>query len=913
MPLSIGTRLGSYEVGVLMGVGGMGEVYRARDTKLDRDVALKVLPDLFALDPERMARFQREAKVLASLNHPNIAAIYGLEEADGVKALVLELVEGPTLADLIAGQGSPEAESPRSRPAPAALANAEARARRAGVGPRRREVGGAPRGLVIDEALHIAKQIAEALEAAHELGIIHRDLKPANVKVKNDGVVKVLDFGLAKALAPERGSVAAANLTQSPTITSPTVMTGVGVLLGTAAYMSPEQAKGRAVDKRSDVWAFGCVLFEMLTGRGAFEGDDVSDTLAGILRGEPDWSLLPASTPAAVRTLLRRCLEKDRRERLPDIGVARLEIKEALSAPLTDQVAPVSRSRRRVWQSPAIAAVVASGLVAAGGLGVWAALRPSPASPVRLTVAAPAGETVGTALGGSDLAVSSDGRRIAFIGGANSPQLYVRGLDQLEPVRLEGLGGPTSPFISPDGNWIGFFDGASLKKVSVNGGPALTIATLPSPGGSGSWSADNTIVFSTLGLGGLFRVPAGGGKPEVLTTPDAQRGEIIHRFPEVLPGGEAVLFNVMTSLDVSADAQVAVLDLRTGEEKILFTGGSYPRYVPTGHIVYAVGGALRAVAFDLGRMEVGSDPVPVVQRVVSKPNGAASFAVAQDGSLVYMAGDQSGGAERVLVWVDRQGREEAVSAPPRQYTYPRLSPDGKKVAVETRDQGSDIWVWDLARATLTRLTFDPGLERLPLWTPDGRRIAYSSQRGASSGAPHLSWQAADGTGQVEQLTESASVQVFPTSFSPDGKQLMFWEETSSTGDDIAILPLEGERRAAPLIKTMFDEQNAEVSPDGRWVAYQSNESGEYEVYVRPFPQVDGGRWQVSTGGGARPAWARNGRELFYLVGSGRMMAVPIQPGATFAAGNPQLLFDGRYVAAQSGSDVTTFRQTANAS
>jgi serine/threonine-protein kinase len=896
MSLSIGTRLGSYEVGALIGVGGMGEVYRAHDTKLDRDVALKVVPELFARDSDRLARFQREAKVLASLNHPNIAGIYGLEDADGVKALVLELVEGPTLADLIAL---------RTSQTPAAAATSESQSRGAAA-------SGTPRAFGIDEALTIAKQIVEALEAAHGLGIIHRDLKPANVKVKNDGVVKVLDFGLAKTLAPEPGSVAAAKLTQSPTITSPAAMTGVGVLLGTAAYMSPEQAKGRAADKRSDVWAFGCVLYEMLTGRRAFSGEDVPETLAGILRDAPDWSLLPASTPAAVRTLLRRCLEKDPRERLPDIGVARLEIKDALVEPPTDAVGPPRVSGRRVWQRRAAAAIIASSLAAVGGLAVWALMRPSPAKPVRLTVAPPTNVTVGNATGNSDIAISPDGTRVVFVGGlsapgpgATPPQLYVRRLDQLEPLRLEGLVTPYSPFMSPDGNWVGFFDGPNLKKVTLNGGPAVTLCRIPAVGGTGTWAPDNTIIFSAGGSGGLFRVSAGGGEPEVLTTPDAQKGEQSHQWPEVLPGGGAVLFTVFSPAtggggDGITNARIAVLNLKTGEQKILVTGGGYPRYVPSGHIVYGVAGTLRAVAFDLGRLEVRSDPVPVLEGVLTKSSGAADFAVAQDGSLVYLAGTQAGSIARTLVWVDRQGREEAVNAPPRAYNYPRVSPDGTRVALDIRDQENDIWVWDLTRAALTRLTFGAGLERLPLWTPDGRRIAFSSQIGASSGVPSLFWQAADGTGPVERLAESKGLQVFPTSFAPDGKRLLFWEETSSTGDDIGILPLEGERLAGPLINTKFDEQNAEVSPDGRWLAYQSNESGEYEIYVRTFPQVDGGRWQVSTGGGTRPGWARNGRELFYLVGSGKMMAVPIRPEPTFAAGSPQVLFEGQYVAAQSG-------------
>jgi serine/threonine-protein kinase len=454
--------------------------------------------------------------------------------------------------------------------------------------------------------------------------------------------------------------------------------------------------------------------------------------------------------------------------------------------------------------------------------------------------------------------------------------------------------------MSPDGNWVGFFDFASstLKKVSVNGGPAVTLGPVVGAAGAiaggssrgASWGPDDTIVFATNDLTGLLRVSAGGGKAEVLTTPNAQKGEADHWWPEILPGGEAVLFTILPTTGGIENAQIAVLNLRTGEQKVLVPGGSYPRYVPTGHIVYRVAGTLRAVAFDIRRLEVRSDPVPVLQRVVTKGSGAASFSVAQDGSLVYLAGDAQGDAGHTLVWVDRQGREEPLKTPPRAYSYPRISPDGPKVALDIRDQESDIWIWDVARATLMRLTFDPGMDRFPVWTPDGRRIAFSSMR---AGASNLFWQAADGTGPVERLTESANEQN-PTSFSPAGTPLVFYEVASTTARDIAVLSLEGERRATPLVQTPFEERDAVVSPDGHWVAYGSNESGQFEVYVRPFPEVDRGRWQVSTGGGMWPLWPRSGRELFYLVLPGRMMAVPIQSGPTFAAGNPQVVFEGRY-------------------
>jgi serine/threonine-protein kinase len=531
-------------------------------------------------------------------------------------------------------------------------------------------------------------------------------------------------------------------------------------------------------------------------------------------------------------------------------------------------------------------------------------MRPSPAAPVRLTVTPPAGETAGLSPQveptGGDVAISPDGRRIVFAthraGAEFSPQMYVRALDRLEAQPLHGLGDfPRNLFMSPDGNWVGFFaEPDVLRKVPVAGSPALTICGITGGPRGASWGDADEIVFATNDVTtGLLRVSAGGGTAEVLTKPDAQKGELDHYWPEVLPGGKAVLFTIVPTTGGIENAQIAVLDLKTHEQKVLVRGGSHPRYVPTGHIVYGVAGTLRAVAFDLGRLEVRSDPVHVLQGVVTKPSsGAASFSVAQNGSLVYLAGDGWGSvAARTLVWVDRLGREESIKAPPRAYSEARISPDGTRVAVTAFDQEEDVWIWDLRRQTLTRFTFDPALENFPLWTPDGRRVVFSSAR---AGAPNMFWQAADGTGPVERLAESANGQ-FPTSFSPDGTRLVFMEDSESTSLDIGILPLEGDRRVAPLVKTSFHEALAEVSPDGRWLAYESGESGQVEVYVRPFPAVDAGKWQVSTGGGGQPLWARNGRELFYLAGPGRVMAAPLQPGATFAVGRPQVVFEGPYV------------------
>ena len=834
----------------------MGKVWRAHHSGLKRDDALKVLPDAFVSDPDRLARFRREAQVLASLNHPNIAHVYGLEQSDGVQALVMELVEGPTLADRIA-QG----------PIP------------------------------VDEALPIANQIADAVEAAHERGIIHRDLKPANIKVRPDGTVKVLDFGLAKALEPSAGMDA----TASPTITSPAMMTRGGALLGTAAYMSPEQARGKGVDRRSDIWAFGCVLYEMLTGRRAFRGETVSETLADVLKSEPQWTALPADTPARVRRIARHCLEKDSRQRVHDIADVRLALEGAFETVAAEPPA-VAIPRLRVWQRPAAAVTIAASIATTAGLAMWALTRsaaPPPARLLRFTVSPPSRESLAaTNPNDPDVTISPDGTRIVYVAGGGGPQqLYMRVLDQLDARRLENLENPRTPFISPDGNWIGFFGEPNvLKKVTVNGGPAVTICAIDAGPRGASWGADDTIVFATNATStGLFRVSAGGGKAEMLTKPDPQKGEQDHYWPELLPGGRAVLFTILSASGAAQNA-IAVLNLQTGQQKVLVPGGSYPRYVPTGHIVYGVEGTLRAVAFDPGRLEVRGSPVPVLQGVVTKPSGAASFAVAQDGSLVYIARGIQSAVERTLVWVDREGREESLKAPLRAYTSLRISPDGTRLALEVRDQANDIWIWDLGRATLTRLTVDAGFDGAPVWTPDGRRIVFSSDRGVATNA-NLYWQAADGTGAVERLMESESLSpAVASAFSPDGTRLLFTQPSpgGATGLDIHILPLAGERRATTLVQTTFEEGNAEVSPDGRWVAYESNESGRSEIYVRPFPNVDEGKWTVSTGGGAQPLWARNGRELFYVAQPARLMAASIQPGATFAAGDPRLLFEGRY-------------------
>jgi len=855
MPLAAGNRLGPYEILSALGAGGMGEVYRARDTKLDRDVAIKILPEAFAADSERIARFEREAKTLASLNHLNIAHIHGLEESNpsagsgqaAVRALVMELVEGEDLAQRIAGGAIPVAE-----------------------------------------ALPIAKQMADALEAAHEQGIIHRDLKPANIKVRPDGTVKVLDFGLAKAMEPT--GAASPSASQSPTITTP-AMTQVGMLLGTAAYMSPEQARGKPADKRADIWAFGCVLYEMLTGQRAFDGPGVTETLARVIEREPDWAKLPATLSPALRTYIRQCLQKDPRQRVQAIGDVRLALEGAFETDVSQTAAPAAVSQ---WRRAVVAVVALIATSAIVGTLVWVAMRQAEPTPPRvsrlqLTPTGPAALSIGW--NDRDLTITPDGSRLIYVGNQGT-QIFVRALDALAPVavftgRVAGL------FVSPDGKWIGFHDNefGALKKVAVAGGPAVTLATIDTAGSSGAtWAPDDTIIVATNSVDtGLLQISAAGGPVTVLTRPDGTQGEADHFWPEMLPGGRAVLFTI-TSLTGGLDAaDVAVLDLQTGARRILVRGGSHAHYVSSGHLVYAAAGTLRAVPFDLARLETRGTPVTVVPDVVTTIKGGVNAVVAGDGTLTYVSGTLEG-TPRALVWVDRQGRETPIPAPPRPYLLPALSPDGTRVAVFANDQQRDLWLWDLRRTTLTRLTSAPGVDVVQVWTPDSRRLIFTSER---AGVRNLFWQAADGAGAVEQLTKSPDTQ-YPTGVSPDGRRLIFIDEFPTTGNDVMALELDATHRVTPLVQSPFNERNGTVSPDGRWLAYEANDSGQFEIYVRPFPDVNSGRWQVSTTGGTRPIWTRSGQELVYVSPTGALMAVAVTRGSSWAATTPTLLVKEGY-------------------
>ena len=859
MALTPGTRLGVYEVAAQIGEGGMGQVYRATDTRLKRQVAIKILPPSVAADSDRLARFQREAEVLASLNHPNIAGIYGLEESDGVSALVMELVDGEDLSQRIARGAMP-----------------------------------------IDEALPIAKQIADALEAAHEQGIIHRDLKPANVKVKPDGTVKVLDFGLAKAMdVGPGGANGPGGLSMSPTLSMHA--TQAGIILGTAAYMAPEQARGKTVDKRADIWAFGVVLFEMLTGSQPFPGEDLSHVLARVIERDPDWSALPPALSPTLGTYLRRCLVKDPRERIRDIGDVRLALTGAFETASPTSTTPESPIPIPVpaWRSQLPWANAAAALAAAAVLMLWAPWRET--APLRvtratLTFSGPAALTLNDS--GHDIALSPDGTHLFYVGN-NSTQLFVRGLDALEPIAIAsvGGGGMRDPFVSPDGQWVGFVNGntLSLQKVAITGGAPTTIAQADSVVRGASWAADDTIIFATLKADtGLLRVSARGGPIDVLTRPDREHGEADHLWPEVLPGGRAVVFTITSQTGGLDTAKVVVRDLRTGAQTILVRGGSDAHYVPSGHLVYIAAGALRAIPFDLDRLETHGSARSMLPLISATAAGAGGFAVANDGTLVYV--DQPGGVAvnaRTLVWVDRVGKEEAIAAPPRAYNQPRLSPDGTRVAVWSNDQTSDIWIWDLKRKTLNPLTLDPAEDQHPLWTPDGQRIIFSSNRG---GVFNLWWQAADGTGEAEQLTKNSDGGEFASGVTPDGTTAVFFKNTgTTTGRDLLRLALDGTRRVTPLLQTMFDEREGVVSPDGRWLAFQSSMAGSTEIYVRPFPNVSGGQWRVSTAGGSRPLWARSGNELFYLGVDGSLMQVSVDAkGAAWNHRAPIKLFEQRY-------------------
>ena len=847
MTLAAGTRIGHFEIIGVLGVGGMGEVYRASDSRLGREAALKLLPDSLASDPDRVARFTREAQVLASLSHPNIGGIYGLEEAQVdnrlVRALVLELVEGETLADRIARGPIP-----------------------------------------VDDALPIIRQIAEALQAAHDQTIVHRDLKPANIKITPDGVVKVLDFGLAKLSVPadaggrkpsssELATLAVTGVDDSPTLSTPA--TSVGTILGTASYMAPEQAKGRSADKRSDVWALGCVMYEMLTGARPFQGDGVADTLAAVLRSDPDWSRLPKDLPPPVANVLRHSLEKDRRTRVGDVAAVLFAIEQSRSPAQVATAAPAGSWRRLV--TTVIWSAIAA---AAAGAAVWTQVRPAPAPVSKLAIAPDDAIAFRSTSSARDVAISRDGKRVAYFGGEG--RLIVRSLDSLESTVIDGLEGPSAPIFSSDGKSIAYIRrNADLRIVPAAGGPSVARVRLDSAQSGGvAWNDDGRIVYATTDrVTGLLDLPSGEKEPTILTTPNRQLGEADHLWPRFLPGGRAILFTITPLNGPPGTGQIAVYDFATQKATIVVPSGTDALYVSTGHLIYAAGGSLRAIRFDLASLKTVGESKVVVPSVLTKTFGSADFDVSENGTLVYAAGGITESAQRDLVWANRDGTVESLGAPLRSYLYPRLSPDGKRVVLDIRDEDNDLWMWDIRSRTLTRFTNTPALDRFPVWTNDGKFIIFVSDR---DGMSAIYRQPADGGGTAELLTNGADEQQTPNAITPDDKRLLF-----DFRNDIMVLQLDGSRRTAPLFESPAQEIRSALSSDLRWIAYHSGESGRMEVYVRPFASPASGKWQVSANGGVEAWWSRKGDELFYVSTETRqLMSVHVPPGSATWAPDP---------------------------
>ncbi len=846
MVLTRGSRVGSYEIVSTIGAGGMGEVFRARDTRLNRDVAFKVLPEAFAHDKERVARFRREAQVVASLNHPNIAAIYGIEESDGVVGLALELVEGEDLAE--------------------------------------RLVRGA---IPVDEAIAIAKQIAEGLEAAHEKGIIHRDLKPANIKVTSDGVVKILDFGLAKAYEGD-GTSSGSDLTNSPTMARP--MTDAGMILGTAGYMSPEQARGKVVDKRCDIWSFGVVLHEMLTGRRLFNGETVSDTLAAVLRENVEYSTLPVGTPNTVKRLLARCLERDVKRRLRDIGEAHLALSELPSETSSGMaagfvapeiVAPgivTPRLRPRILS---IALMTGLALISAAlGALLWIKLHPAPPRVVsRLSIALPPGQVLNSVAGP---AISRDGRLIAY--GAHDARsvdrLYVRALDRFEPVVIPESDGAQQPFFSPDGSRVAFFARGKLLVASVGGGAPTPIADVSGQPIGGTWGEDDTIVFVPGLSSGLLSVPASGGRPQQLTVPDEGAGGYGHGRPQFLPGGQKLLFTIWAAADSVARGP-ALLDLRTRKWTSVAGGSWSARYATSGHLLQSGPRGIRAAPFDIANPQEVKPQTFVVDDVLSTMAWADSwFAVSDNGTLAYVPGDAMLGR---LVSVGRDGQVTPVSEEQVSLIDPKLSPEGERIVFADKDD--TLWTMDLRRRTRTRLTFDnEGVSAYALWSRDGRRVFFTSNR---SGDWEIYSVPAGGGAATRALTRKGNQ--FPSSFAPDGTLLFNERIKGRTSAGLMTLAPDGSVR--PFLEGQASSSVAgQFSPDGSAVVYLSDESGRDEVYVRAFGRP-GDAVPVSTNGGIAPRWSPDGKEIYYKHGDEFMASSVANVGGTLTASDPQKLFE----------------------
>jgi serine/threonine protein kinase len=843
MSLGVGVRIGPYEVVALLGVGGMGEVWRARDPRLGRDVALKTLPASFATDGDRLARFAREAQVLASLNHPNIATIHGLEEIDGTRALVLELVEGPTLADRIAKGAIP-----------------------------------------IDEALPIARQIAEALESAHEQGIIHRDLKPANIKVRPDSTVKVLDFGLAKALEPT--GVMSAGVSMSPTITSP-AMTQAGIILGTAAYMSPEQARGKPVGKRADIWAFGCVVYEMLSGRQAFVGADATETIAAIIRSEPDWSRLSAGTPPGILHVLRRCLTKDVERRFADIRDVRLDLDDARDTPF-EPIRRSSPARTHLWW---FVACLLSAIGAWAGT-TWRESRASIATPPEMRVeitTPPTNDLV-------SLALSPDGQKLVFVASSdNRPKLWLRSLSTGSTEALSGTDGATFPFWSPDSRSIGFFANGNLNRIDVDGGSLRPLAFAP-VGAGGTWSRTGDILFTRVPDASLSRVSAGGGASEPLLQSQTSGLQAPgHRFPQFLPDGRHFLYYVAET----AVRGVYVGSLDHPERQRLFDADAAALFVPPNRVLFIRGGKLNAQRFDPLKLQLEGSAAAIAQGVSVDAFGVAALSASATGTIVFRQG--SANRQRQFVWFDRSGAQVGAAAPADAGSplNPALSPDGKVVALNRSTDGNvDIWLLDLGRRVLSRFTSDPRPEINPVWSPDGTRIAYAKANGA---AGFNLYQKTTATGEEAALLES-SQNMLPEDWSRDGRFLSYITSDSAGRWDLGVLPVGDTSKPIQVTKTPYNEMGSQFSPDGHWIAFESDESGRNEIYVQPFPG-SGAKTIVSTGGGLQPRWRRDGQELFYVAPDGKLMAVAMHVtpgGTTLEPSSPIPLFVTRISSTRTG-------------
>ena len=855
MSVKTGARIGNFEVSAPLGAGGMGEVYRARDSKLNRDVALKFLPQVFALDSDRFARFTREAQVLAALNHPNIAAIYGLEDDGEVRALVLELVEGPTLAERI-------------------------------------DRGAIP----IDESLTIARQIADALAAAHDQGIVHRDLKPANVKVRADGSVKVLDFGLAKLTSPADGAAEdPQRAAQSPTVTSP-AMTQAGLILGTAAYMSPEQARGRTVGRSADIWAFGCVIYEMLTGRRCFGGDDTTETIAAIVRADPDWSRLPAATPDSIRRLLRRCLVKDPAQRLADIRDARLEIEDARHP--TEPVVGADRSRRRerVLWSAALALFAA---VAAAGF--WRGSKTpvvKPPAEMHVEIATP------PTTDPVSLALSPDGQKVVFVASSEGrPMLWVRALETGGSRPIRGTDGASLPFWSPDSRSIGFFAGERLLRVDLDGGSPRALVGAP-VGAGGTWNRDGVILYVVVADAPIRRVSAEGGTSVAL--PGAEdRSSGGQRFPHFLPDGRHFLYFVAETRGVYLG------QLDAPERRRLLDADAAAVFAPPGQILFVREGTLFAQHFDLDRLELRGQPSAVAERVTIDARGAAAVSASEVGSIVFRTGALN--RQRQLVWFDRHGKElGGVGEPdPTNPANPSLSPDDRRLALtRTVDGNTDVWLVDLNRPVPSRFTFDPMPEIYPVWSPDGRRVAFGKPVVGRGFSIHI--KSANESGSPTIASNSPPGQVIPLDWSHDGRFLLCRTGDIDKGWDLIGVPVDGTSAWFPIAQTAFDERAGQLSPNGRFVAYESNESGRAEIFLQPLDTA-AAKTQVSNNGGGQVRWRADGREIFYIAHDGRLMSVTITPTADgkLELGTPKALFMTRVEAVPPGGTLHTFAVSAD--